>query len=278
MSNLTNLVLNTKTEIDDSLSILLTRFSHKNAISIKQASVESGHLTLFQDGKEYELIISMYESGDKISYTKKYDTINWKGYTIKLKHIKYDESIDVIIIKNDTSIKKNIHLVKNQLIARANKIIASKYPQFAFDPISYEITAWKNTEKTIVKYRRIIRFTPIDRKDENLRFDFEVNLNNENVWPFDFWEFKKFYFPTIEEQKKIDFVIKAFGLPRFGFNNSIVEETDMYRISVNNEIAFGKYFIDITTGKECMGSIQGSYAQMPVILELNNTDPLVEIE
>jgi len=278
MNETTNLVLNTKTEIDNSLSIVLTRFSHKNAISDKQASVTSGHLFIFQEGKKYELTISMYQSADRISYKKEYESINWNEYTVKLKHISYNESIDVIITKKDKLIKKGIPLDKNKLIDQANKIITSKYSQFVLDPLLYEITAWKNSEKTIVKYRRIIRFTPVDKKGENLNYDFEVNLTNQNVSPFDLWGFEKFYFPTIEEQEEINFIIKAFGLPRFGFNNSIIEGPDMYSVFIDNEIAFGRYFLDKTTGKECMGSIEGSYAPMPDFPELINTNPLIEIK
>ncbi|MDW5290797.1 hypothetical protein [Formosa sp. PL04] len=113
MNNITNLELNTKTEIDNSLSIELTGFSHKNAISEKQAYVISGHLIFFQGEKEYELMISMYESTDKIYDEKEYESINWKRYTIKLIHISYNESIDVVITKNDELIKKtNIKINK----------------------------------------------------------------------------------------------------------------------------------------------------------------------
>ncbi|CAM1365276.1 conserved exported protein of unknown function [Tenacibaculum soleae] len=182
------------------------------------------------------------------------------------------------ITKKKYLIKKTMSLDKKQLIDRANKIITSKYPEFLFDSLLYEITVWKNSEKLVVKYRRIIRFTPLDRKDENLNYDFEVNLTTQNVSPFDFSGLDKFYFPTIEEQGKINFVIKEFGLPRFGFNNTIVEGADMYSIYIDNEVAFGKYFIDKITGKECMGSIEGSYAQMPDFPELVDVDPLIEIK
>ncbi|MCB4797350.1 hypothetical protein [Neotamlana laminarinivorans] len=186
-------------------------------------------------------------------------------------------AIDQIISKED-SIKKTIKLNKNELINQANKIIASKYPDFVFNPLLYEITTWENSKKTIVNYRRIIRFTPYDKKDENLIYDFEVDLISQNVFPFDTWGLDRFYLPTIEEQEKIDFVIKAFGLPRFGFNNKIIENANMYSIYIDNEIAFGKYFIDKTTGKECMGSIEGSYAQPPDLPELLDIDPLIEIK
>jgi uncharacterized protein (DUF1778 family) len=182
-----------------------------------------------------------------------------------------------IIAKSEDSIKMTMNLNKNQLIDYANKIIGSKYPDFVFDPLLFDITVWKNAKKTIVKHRRIIRFTPLDKKDINLTYDFEVNLTDRNVFPFDTWGFDKFYFPTIEEQEKIDFVIKAFGLPRLGFNNSIVEAPDMYCIYIDNEMAFGNYYIDKTTGKECMGAIEGSYVQAPDFPELPDADPLIEI-
>jgi len=175
-------------------------------------------------------------------------------------------------------IKKTMESDKKELINKANKIISSKYPDFVFNSLLYEIKAWKNSKKTIVTYRRIIRFTPLDKKDENLIYDFEVNLTNQEVLPFDVWGLDRFYFPTIKEQEKIDFVIKAFGLPRLGFNNSIVENTDMYAIHIDNEMSFGKYFIDKTTGKESMGSIEGNYVPQPDFPELIDRDPLIEIK
>lgn len=182
------------------------------------------------------------------------------------------------ITKNEYLIKKTMPLDKNQLIDQSNKIITSKYPEFVFDSLLYEITAWENSKKTIIKYRRIIRFTPLDKKDKNLDYDFEVNLTNQNISPFDTWGLNNFYLPTTDEQEKINFVIKEFGLPRFGFNNDIIEGADMYSIYIDNEVAFGKYFIDKITGKECMGSIEGSYAQEPYIPEFVNADPLIEIK
>ncbi|MET7029918.1 hypothetical protein [Sediminicola luteus] len=179
-----------------------------------------------------------------------------------------------IIPKNENVINKT----KDQLIDQANQIISSKYPEFVIDSLLYEITVWKNSEKTIVNYRRIIKFTPLDKKDENLDYDFEVNLTHREVSPFDFRGFETFYIPTTEEQEKINFIIKAFGLPRVGFNNAIVEGPEMYSIYINNETAFGEYFIDKITGKECMGSIEGSYALIPDFPELVDADPLIEIK
>lgn len=170
-------------------------------------------------------------------------------------------------------------LQKDELTNQAHQLLAGKYPDFIYDAKEYEITAWANTEKTVIIFRRIIRFTPMDRKDDNLDFDFEVDLTHQEILPFDAWGMNRFYRPTKEEQEKIDFVMNAFGMPRLGFNNSIVEDSTMYKILVDNEVAFGHYFIDKITGKECMGSIEGSYAPMPDDLpELVESDPLIEIK
>ncbi|MEP3387435.1 MAG: hypothetical protein ABJO02_04550 [Reichenbachiella sp.] len=170
-------------------------------------------------------------------------------------------------------------LQKDELIERAQKPLKTKYPDFVYDVKDYDITAWANTEKVVIQFRRIIRFTPLDKKDENLDYDFEVDLTHQGISPFDTWGMKRLYIPTKDEQKKIDFVVNSFGMPRLGFNNSIVEDSTMYKIHIDNEAAFGHYFIDKITGEECLGSIEGSYAPMPDdIPELIDPDPLVEIK
>ncbi|MCR9253757.1 MAG: hypothetical protein NXI20_25300 [bacterium] len=189
----------------------------------------------------------------------------------------YAQQNGSIVQSTDVS-TNHMDLNKETLINEANRVLASKYPDFDFDTLSYDITAWRNSEKTIVKYQRIIRFTPLGKKEANLTFDFEVNLINKEVSPFDFWGFEKFYIPTIEEQEKMQFVINAFDLPYGGFTNSIVEEPEMYIIYVDNEYAFGQYHIDKITGKECLGSIEGSYAPMPEDLQSIEKDPLIEIK
>ncbi|PIB35573.1 hypothetical protein BFP72_09300 [Reichenbachiella sp. 5M10] len=177
----------------------------------------------------------------------------------------------------NSSTPPSFDLPKDSLIDLAQQTLEFQYPEFIFDTSEYEITAWANTEKTLVRYRRIIRFTPLRKKEDNLTYDFEVNLTEQSISPFDSWGMDSFYIPTPEDQEKINFVIQAFGMPRMGFNNSIIEEVDMYRINIDNDLAFGHYFIDKASGQECMGSIEGSYAQMPDFPEPIDTDPLVEI-
>lgn len=123
-----------------------------------------------------------------------------------------------------------------------------------------------------------MQFTPLNRKGDHLTYDFEVDLSSEDISPFDIWGMGKFYIPTAEEQEKIDFVNSAFNFPSTNFNNWVVEESDMYRININNDLSFGRYFIDKATGEECMGSIQGSNIPMPDIPGLPSfPDPLIEI-
>ena len=182
--------------------------------------------------------------------------------------------------KNDTLNMNNlIRKTKPQLIAQANAIIASKYPDFVYAPDAYEITTWANSKQVVVKYRRRIQFTPISRKEEHLDYDFEVDLTNQTT-SFEIWGMDQFYIPTPEEQAQIDFVIKAFGLPHPSFETSIYEELDTYRINQSNESSFGNYTIDKITGQELEGTIQGSYTPMPDDM-FDHTprfpDPLVEI-
>ena len=183
--------------------------------------------------------------------------------------------------KNENTIKKSIHLSKIQLINQANKIVSFKYPDFEFNPLLYEITVWKNSKKTTVSYRRIIRFTPLDKKDIDLFYDFEVNLTEQSVFPFDTWGTDKFYFPTVEDKEKIDFIIEAFGLPKLGFDNTIIEDADLYRINIDNDTSFGSYSIDKITGEELIHyRIQGSYEPIPTdaFSQLIEVDPLIEIK
>ncbi|MGL1887695.1 MAG: hypothetical protein OCD76_14355 [Reichenbachiella sp.] len=283
--NLIQLELNVKTEINDSLSIVLTRFSHKNPIEDGQRSIGSAHLILFQGDKEYEVMISMFGvrgkpiSEDGLSDNERYQSIIWNEYTVQLKNFSYDQSIGVFITKTEDLIRQKIALGKIQLIDEANSFVGYKYPGFTFSTIEYEITTWANSKRVVVKYRRLIRFTPLGKENENLDYDFEVDLTNQNT-SFDTWGMDKFYIPTTEEQEKINFVMNAFGLPLSGFDNSIIEEADSYRINIDSEASFGRYVIDKTTGNECEGSIQGSYEPMPddILDDLPRfPDPLIEI-
>ncbi|MDO6761437.1 hypothetical protein Q4566_14590 [Tamlana sp. 2_MG-2023] len=184
----------------------------------------------------------------------------------------------IVMAQNSTEASQYYtNLNRAELIQLANDAIALKYPDFKFDTKDYKITAWKNSEKTVVKYKRIIQFIPLGRARDNLRYDVEVDLTNQHISPFDTWGMENFYIPTREEQEKINFVVQAFGVERFSHKNSIKEDADMYVIHVSSKAAFGKYFIDKLTGKECMGAIESSYIQKPLIPNLTNVDPMVEI-
>ncbi len=99
--------LNKKENVNDSLSILLTRFSHKPSPELGQAETATAHLSLFQDNKYYEIILSEHgiagtpKNEDGLSNIERYDSIIWKGYFIQLKNINYDKSIEVVISKKD---------------------------------------------------------------------------------------------------------------------------------------------------------------------------------
>jgi hypothetical protein len=196
-----------------------------------------------------------------------------------LLHFVFYTITSIVLTQNiDNKSLNHMNVKKDSLIQLANEILELKYPSFKFNVSEYDITAWGNSKTTVVKYKRIIRFIPLDKKNNNLCYDFEVDLINKSIYPFDTWGIDMFYIPTSEEQAKIDFVIKAFGLPHKGFSNSIEEDADVYRINLDNEYSYGRYVIDKITGKECDGAIQGSYEPMPEDNSRHRfADPLVEI-
>ncbi|OEK08732.1 hypothetical protein A8C32_00175 [Flavivirga aquatica] len=99
--------LNKKEYVNDSLSLLLTRFSHKPSPEIGQAERGTAHLSLFQDNNYYEIMLSEHgisgipRTKDGLSEMERYDSIIWKEYIIQLKKISYDKSIEVTLSKKD---------------------------------------------------------------------------------------------------------------------------------------------------------------------------------
>ncbi len=106
--NVLKLDINKKENLNNSLSLLLTRFSHKPSPEIGQAEKATAHLSLFQDNNYYEIMLSEHEiagtpkNEDGISNIERYDSLIWKEYFIQLKNISYDKSIEIAISKKKT--------------------------------------------------------------------------------------------------------------------------------------------------------------------------------
>ena len=176
--------------------------------------------------------------------------------------------------------KKIKALGKSKIIELAFNLIESKFPGLKIIPEDFEITVWANSKEVIVKFRRRVRYYPMNKKEQDFTYDLSVNLISKEIDPIESWGIDEFYIPTEDDLKNIKFVKESFGFPEQGFNISISEKEDSYYIGVTNKVAYGKYYIDKITGKETTGSIQGSYIPRPQAdFDKRNvdTDPLTEI-
>ena len=180
-------------------------------------------------------------------------------------------------MKNKT--KKIIALGKASIIETAYNIIEQKLLTIKIIPEDYEITVWANQKELIVKFRRRIRYYPMNKEKSGFDYDLSVNLINKEINPIDIWGIEKFYIPTEEDIRNVKFVKESFGFPQQGFDINIHEEKDHYFISLDNEQAYGKYYIDKISGEEKPGSIQGSYIPRPFSdFDEADKDPLKEIK
>ncbi|AUC77131.1 hypothetical protein [Olleya sp. Bg11-27] len=99
--------LNKKKHINDSLSILLTSFSHKPSPVIGEAERATAHLSLLKNNNYHDIMLSEHgiagvqKNVDGLLDTERYDSINWNEYYIELKKTTYDQSIEITISKKD---------------------------------------------------------------------------------------------------------------------------------------------------------------------------------
>ena len=99
------LKMNEKVYFDDSLSIILTNFSHKHPYTGGPTKA-TAYLSMSKDTLAEDITISVHgvsgkdEDNDGLSETNRYDTIQWQEYTIQLKKFDYDKSIEIIVLRN----------------------------------------------------------------------------------------------------------------------------------------------------------------------------------
>src|SRR5690606_7471283 len=152
---------------------------------------------------------------------------------------------------------------KDSLINLALITLKEKKLPAEVSPEDYEITVWANKTEVLVKFKRLIKFIPLNYDINDFEYNVIVNILSHKVSPFDDWfHMGEFYFPSKEEKEKIKFVKKAYGLPHKGFENVIYEHEDSFKISLDNKVAYGRYSIDKKSGVVTT-EIQGSYMPEP---------------
>ncbi|MEM0575859.1 hypothetical protein [Flavobacterium polysaccharolyticum] len=166
---------------------------------------------------------------------------------------------------------------KQELIVIALHILKEKQPSLVINFENFESTVWGNSKEILVKFRRIIRYVPFGIDPEKrFSYDITVNLNTNEVSPFDDWFQSEFYIETKVDQKALAFIKKNFGSFSANFENTIYEGEEDYFIDSNNQYSFGKYKVNKRTGI-VKTEIQGSYEPMPKPI-IENPDDYSEIK
>lgn len=148
---------------------------------------------------------------------------------------------------------------KTELIELALEILKQKQPSLVIDADDFESTACQNSKEIIVKFRRYIRFIPLNA-EQNQYYDISVNLITKQVFPLDSMFNFTFYLPTEDDKKKLDFIKSRTNFPQKTENEiTITENEDHYWISNSTKNSLIKFFINKKTGFES-GLLQGKYS------------------
>jgi hypothetical protein len=151
---------------------------------------------------------------------------------------------------------------KQELIETALEILKEKQPLIVIDLTEYEASAWKNSKEIIVKFRRYIKFIPLNAAPFQY-YDLTVNLNTKQILPFESGYNYSFYIPSPEDQKKLDFIKEKVDLSNTSnFDIIITENENHYWISKKSKTSFSKFFIEKETGLKS-GLLEGSYTVSP---------------
>lgn len=158
---------------------------------------------------------------------------------------------EALLLKSDT-----------ELIQLAFDLLNEKQPSLKIDSSEYHIKVWRGKNGVIIDFARLVQYIPLRLAGANLEYDLLINLVRKSIFPFD-KEFSEaqFYIPTEQDLEALEFIKNHFGGFTAEFKNIIYENETEYTISCTNEVAFGHYTLDKTTGIQgpC---IQGSYEPM----------------
>ncbi|WP_163395559.1 hypothetical protein [Flavobacterium limi] len=157
---------------------------------------------------------------------------------------------------------------KAELLEIALEILKEKQPSIVIDSDDFESSAWQNSKEIIVKFRRYIRFIPLNAEPYQY-YDITVNLISRQVLPFDSGYSYIFYIPTETDKMQLDFIKKKADFPKHSNSEiTITENEDHYWVSNSSKTSFSKFFINKKTGFKS-GLIEGTYsvAQVKPVLE-----------
>ncbi|MFH1125878.1 MAG: hypothetical protein V1703_02025 [Candidatus Altiarchaeota archaeon] len=93
-----------KAYLEDSISILLTSFSHKRPYTGGPTKA-TAYISLTKDNTSEEIMLSVHgiqgksESEDGLPDSERYDSKSWNGCEFRLTSFNYDKSIEIIVTK-----------------------------------------------------------------------------------------------------------------------------------------------------------------------------------
>lgn len=208
-------------------------------------------------------------------------TINylWRNRGFLMSLILILNAITAVAQNNTTQTMEELKLKsKQELIQKAFEILKEKQPSLRIDSNDFESSAWGNSAERIVKFRRIIQYIPLGTNPEDkISYDVNVNLNTNEISPFDDTFKSEFYVETEEDKKALVFIKKHFGPLSSDFENIIYEGEEDYFINSDSEQSFGRYVLNKKTGLQG-ASIQSSYESNPKPNSTEDLDPLMEIK
>lgn len=148
---------------------------------------------------------------------------------------------------------------KQELVQIAFDILKERQPSLVLNSDDFESSAWGNSKEIIVKFRRYIRFIPINAEPYQY-YDITLNLITKQILPFESGYNFTFYTPTQEDKKKLDFIKEKVDFSNHSsFDITITENEDNYWVSKKSKTSFSKFFIDKKTGFTS-GVMDGSYS------------------
>lgn len=158
---------------------------------------------------------------------------------------------------------------KEQLIRLALEILKEKQPSVVINPDDFEAMAWENSKEVIIKFRRYIRFIPLNTEPFQY-YDITVNLITNQILPFESGYDFTFYTPTEADKKKLDFIKSKTNFPKeSNAEITITENEDHYWISKKSKTSFSKFFINKETGFKS-GVMEGSFSAPAAISVLES--------
>ena len=141
-------------------------------------------------------------------------------------------------------------ITKNAIIQIAIEILKKRQPTLELNFDDFEITVLGDSKNTEVDFRRIVHYIPFGFNLEKRRisYDLTVNLNTNEISPFDDTFESEFYIETKKDKEALAFIKKNTGVFPASFENTVYEGEEDYFIDAQNMYSLSKSKLNKKTG------------------------------